>query len=123
MNRTINIGLLRLVLLESENINEPYGQPIKVEGYTDQEVNLIIELLESHELLEVFEDTVLLQETVGSFIDAEAPIFVQRLTEEGIRFLNAVRTESELDSTKDVAVENNISDVRGFIDMVLSLKK
>lgn len=120
MSRTIDIDLLRLVLLEAENINEPYGQPIKVKGYNNPEVNLVIELLESHELLEVFEDTLLLKETVNSFVDVEVPIFVQRITEEGIKFLNAVRTESELENIKDIAFKKNINDVRGFIKKVLS---
>lgn len=55
MDRTINIDLLRLVLLEAEPLNEKCGVLINIHGHSDSEVNLAIQLLKKNGLLEIVE--------------------------------------------------------------------
>lgn len=119
MNTQIDTNLLRLVLLEAEHFDEAYGIPVHIDGYLHEEVNLVIQLLASHDLLVVFEDTDIYINEHGKAQDAESPIFIQRLTDHGRKFLRAVRTEEQLDALKDQTAEKDIGDVKGFIDYVI----
>lgn len=117
MNRTINIDLLRLVLLESENIDEDFGAPIKIDGYRDDEVNAVAEMLEKYALINLFDDAVIFEE---GHEDAEYRVLIQSITNDGLKFLNAIRTAEKLERIKDEAAEANITDVNSFVDFVLS---
>jgi hypothetical protein len=106
MDRTINIDLLRLVLLEAEHLNEQCGVLINIHGYSDSEINLAIQLLKKNGLLEITER-------------ANSSVFVQRITDKGSKFLHAIRKEQDLNKIKLESMEKGVGDVYSLIKMIL----
>jgi hypothetical protein len=106
MDRTINIDLLRLLLLEAEHLNEQCGVLINIHGHSDSEVNLAIQLLKKNGLLEIAEG-------------ANSSVFVQRITDKGSKLLHAIRKEQDLNKIKLESMEKGVGDVDSLIKMIL----
>lgn len=47
------------------------------------------------------------------------PIFIQCITDDGRKFLKAIRDKESLENVKQDALVNKITDVRKFVEMVL----
>jgi len=92
--------------LKAEHLNEQFGALINIHGYSDSEVSLIIQLLETHGLLEIAEG-------------AGSSVFTQRITDKGIKFLNTIREERDLNKIKLESTEKGVGDVESLIKMIL----